>query len=488
MDFRHAAVIDIGSNSCRLVIYDVLGGAVLQSFNEKTLAGLGRGLSETGELSPEGRMMALDVCRRYAAILDGLGVTEIYPVATAAVRVADDGVSFVQEVEQILGCHVQVLSGADEGRISALGVASGFGAVEGLVADLGGSSMELQRLKAGLVKGEGETHLLGPLARATDAELPLEKRKKVVRQVLKSSGLLPLKAGALYAVGGGWRNVAAVHMALVEYPLRVLHGYQLSASDVREVIDAADYARLDKTTRSRLQRVAKRRYDTLLHTAIVLEALMRVARVETVTISAYGLREGVVTDAVGGQFEPGTRLLDALRLFLRPTVGSEAYASELVSFCAPIAAELEASPQTILASCYLGDTGSRMHPDHRSKLVYEQVLRAPYPFLGHQERLFAAHACASRYTFNHQIPAALKALQSTRGQKEARTLGTAMRLAGVFSGRSASILARASLSLSEKELTLNVRETDRDMVSETVKRRLGQLAGLLERRAAITFD
>lgn len=348
--------------------------------------------------------------------------------------------------------------------------------------------MELQRLKSGEIKGEGETHLLGPLARANDADLPLEKRKKAVRQVLKGSGILPLKAGALYAVGGGWRNVAAVHMALVEYPLRVLHGYELSLSDVREVIDAADYARLDKSTRVRLQRVAKRRYDTLLHSAIVMEGLMKTGDVDRVTISAYGLREGVVTDAIGDDVEPETRLIDSLRLFLRPTIGSEAYAAELVKFCAPVANALETPAQTALAACYLGDTGSRMHPDHRAKLVYEQVLRAPYPFLGHQERLFAAHACASRYTFNHQIPAALKALQSTRGQKEARTLGTAMRLAGVFSGRSASILARASLSLSDKELTLNVRETDRDMVSETVKRRLGQLAGLFERRAEIEFD
>ncbi|MEM9939825.1 MAG: hypothetical protein AAF768_13345, partial [Pseudomonadota bacterium] len=149
MDVRRAAVIDIGSNSCRLVIYDVLGGAMLQSFNEKAMAGLGRGLSDTGQLSPEGRTMALDVCRRYAAILDSLGISEVYPVATAAVRVAEDGPAFVEEVESVLGTTVRVLTGADEGRISALGVSAGFGSVDGLVADLGGSSMELQYLKSG---------------------------------------------------------------------------------------------------------------------------------------------------------------------------------------------------------------------------------------------------------------------------------------------------------------------------------------------------
>ncbi|MEM1036420.1 MAG: Ppx/GppA family phosphatase [Pseudomonadota bacterium] len=485
MDVRRAAVIDIGSNSCRLVIYDVLGGAMLQSFNEKAMAGLGRGLSDTGQLSPEGRTMALDVCRRYAAILDSLGISEVYPVATAAVRVAEDGPAFVEEVESVLGTTVRVLTGADEGRISALGVSAGFGSVDGLVADLGGSSMELQYLKSGRVHGEGETHLLGPLARADDADLPLDKRKKAVRQILKTSELLPIKGRDLYGVGGGWRNVAAVHMDLTGYPLRVLHGYQMSIANVREVIDTADFARVDKATRSRLQRVAKRRYETLLHTAIVLEALMKVAKVERVTISAYGLREGVVSDAMGGEDESGTPLNDFLRLFLRPTFETKAYAAGLLQFCTPVAAALNISAQTVETACYLADTGARMHPDHRPNLVYEQVLRAPYPLLDHRERLFAAHACASRYTFKHAIPEDLKALRPEIEQKQARILGTAMRLAGVFSGRSASILARASLEIAETDVILNVTESDRDMVSGTVKRRLGQLAGLLERDAKI---
>jgi exopolyphosphatase/guanosine-5'-triphosphate,3'-diphosphate pyrophosphatase len=487
MEVQRAAVIDIGSNSCRLVIYDVLNGAMLQSFNEKTLAGLGRGLSETRVLSPEGRVMALDVCRRYAAILDGLGVTDIYPVATAAVRVAEDGPTFRAEVEAALGRPLRVLSGPDEGHLSALGVVSGFGEVSGLVADLGGSSMELQVLEAGAVIGQGETHLLGPLARASDADLPLDRRSKVIRHVLRTSGICNDKPTALYAVGGGWRNVAAVHMELSEYPLRVQHGYRLTQSGVREVIDAADYARIDKTTRTRLQRVAKRRYDTLLHTALVLEALMRVTKIREVTISAFGLREGVMTEARVLQAEVGTPLRDSVELFARPSMAAMAYGEELLRFTAPLVKALNLSERATGLACYLADTGTRMHPDHRPKLVYEQVLRAPYPLLDHHERLFVAHACASRYTFNHRIPANLKALQDDRGQKQARLFGTALRLAGVFSGRSASILSRASLEFSNKTLKLKVHEADRDMVSETVKRRLNQLSGLLDRRAEIAF-
>ncbi|MEM7493592.1 MAG: Ppx/GppA family phosphatase [Pseudomonadota bacterium] len=488
MDFRRLAVIDIGSNTCRLVIYDVLGVALLQSFNEKAMAGLGRGLPETGMLSKEGRVIALEACRRYAAILKGLGVSEIYPVATAAVRVASDGVDFVKDVEKSLGRPVQVLSGPDEGRLSASGVVTGLHEVDGIVADLGGSSLELQSLRGGTPRQKGETHLLGPLAFTDADDKPLDKRRKAIKQTLKSSKILTSKTEKLYAVGGAWRNVAAVHMELVGYPLHILQGYKMTASDVREVIDTADFARLDKVTRSRLQRVAKRRYGTLLHTAIVLEALMKLAVTKEVIISANGLREGVVIDALSEAQAVESQLQDFLRLYLRPSFAAETYANELVRFCEPISKVLSISKSVVTAACYLADSGSRMHPDHRPKLVYDQALQAPYPKLGHADRLFVAHACASRYTFKHVIPDALKKLQSEADQKNARILGTALRLAGVFSGRSASILAHAALRLEDQELILQVGQAERNLVSETGKRRLDQLAGLLGLTAKIEFS
>ncbi|MEQ9315278.1 MAG: hypothetical protein RLN72_05455 [Henriciella sp.] len=91
-----SAVVDIGSNSVRLVIYEVTGSAALPYFNEKVLAGLGRGLPETGKLSPEGVSQALAALRRYRAILTGLGVKRVIAVATAAVREAEDGSEFAR--------------------------------------------------------------------------------------------------------------------------------------------------------------------------------------------------------------------------------------------------------------------------------------------------------------------------------------------------------------------------------------------------------
>ena len=201
------AVVDIGSNSCRMVIYEQSGAALIPYFNEKAMAGLGRDLSETGRLSPTGSELALQTFHRFRAITASLNIKNVRAVATAAVREASDGPEFKKRAEAILGAPIKVLSGADEGRLSAVGVSIGFLGPKGLIADLGGTSMELRPVDQDAV---GESFLLGPLARAQDTNLPFEKRRKTMRKILANSEFVKTAAGQdLFAVGGAWRNVAA---------------------------------------------------------------------------------------------------------------------------------------------------------------------------------------------------------------------------------------------------------------------------------------
>jgi len=468
------AVIDVGSNSCRLVIYERAGAALLPYFNEKSTAGLGRGLPETGMLSPDGKKKALKTFRRFNAILSGLGVRKIYAVATAAVREAEDGPAFREEAEHALGVSLRVLSGVEEGRVSALGVATGFRRAKGLVADLGGSSMELQRVGKGADQAAGETYLLGPLARADDQSLPIDKRRKMIGKILATSELLPLQSGRLFAVGGAWRNVAAVHMELSGYPLGVIHGYDLDRKALDQVIKAAS----DVDQQTRLMRVSKRRYETLLHAALVLDCLMERAGADSVHISAYGLREGLVADAEAMAGEDG--LLDTTSLYFKLSDASLAFGDDLFRFVEPVLGQVDLSVDALRATCLMADAGARLHPDHRCQLVFEQVLRAPIPVLTHEQRLFAALAIAARYSFKFEPPPEIAAIIPGQLGADAKLVGTAMRLGGVFSGRSAQILKSACLRLDADELSLRVLEKNRDMVSSTVKRRLQQLANLLQ--------
>lgn len=466
-----------------MVIYEKQGAAILPYFNEKTMAGLGRDLPSTGHLSIEGKAKALDTFRRFGAILSTLDIDKVFPVATSAVREASDGQAFADLAARTLDSPLRVLSGADEGRLSAVGVGLGFTKPSGLVVDLGGSSLELQRLSPDGPVGKGETYLLGPLARSEDAELSLSKRRKIIMRMLAQSPLLPKLKGEIYAVGGAWRNVAAVHMELTDYPLRVIHGYRLDRRSLKLVLNAASGKGGDKQQQDQLKRVAKRRYETLAHATLVLDCLLELSGKDDLSISAYGLREGVLAELDAGQ--ETTPILDTANLYLRLTPDSRAFGEQLSLFLKPLFPYLSHRNRVLELACLMADAGARMHPDHRSQLVFQNILRAPLPGLNHQERLFVAMAAASRYTFKFKVPRALMGLCDDNLVEEARILGTAMRLAGVYSGRSAQILRTASLSITSDTLSLRVLSRNSDMISGTVKRRLKQLAGLLERDVEI---
>src|SRR3974390_1296295 len=144
-----AAVIDVGSNSVRLVLYRVEGRSIWTVFNEKILAGLGRHLAFSGRLNPQGVETAIKALHRFRALVDASGPRRIFAVATAAVREAVDGPGFRRRVEAETGLKLRVLSGDEEARLAALGVLAGAPDSSGVVGDLGGSSLELIKLAQG---------------------------------------------------------------------------------------------------------------------------------------------------------------------------------------------------------------------------------------------------------------------------------------------------------------------------------------------------
>ena len=141
--YRPVSVVDIGSNSVRLVVYDGLRRAPTPVFNEKILCGLGRGVATTRQLNPQGMERALAALRRFRALSRQIGAREVYAVATAAAREAENGPQFVDMAEEALGAHIDVLSGKEEARLAAMGVMAGVTGADGLIGDLGGGSLEL---------------------------------------------------------------------------------------------------------------------------------------------------------------------------------------------------------------------------------------------------------------------------------------------------------------------------------------------------------
>ena len=478
---KRSAVIDIGSNSVRLVIYRLVRSSALPHFNEKVLAGLGRGVTETKRLSKEGRKLALAALSRYEAILSALGVKEVRVVATAAVRVAEDGDQFVKEAEEILGQHIIVLSGMDEAKLSAFGVIAGTFQAEGIVGDLGGSSLEFSRINAGKTEA-GETHLLGPLS--IDPDMDVDDRRKWVRAALKKSPLIKSKPGGVfYAVGGAWRAFAKLHIQMQDYPLHALHGYRLEAREVSQF--ARQTIVSSPVTRSHIRSATGRSPQNIVHAAVVLEQVFDIGRFEQLYVSANGVREGVLAEANAAN--EGDPLIDGIAATAHLDETQYAFGDALHKFVRPVLpidgdlfGHSEKQERIDRAACMLADSGARLHPDHRANLAYDLALRGAYTGATHAQRAFIALAVGCRYYKSFRRPERDRVLMPQSRADRARQLGALMRLGGVFSGRSAPLLEFASLEQIRGKLILNVEESRAAMVSETVRKRLAQAAHRLK--------
>ncbi|MES3028243.1 MAG: Ppx/GppA phosphatase family protein [Pseudomonadota bacterium] len=472
---RQTAVIDVGSNSVRLVIYRLEGRAIWTVFNEKALAGLGRDLPVTGRLSPDGVETALVALRRFRAALSGWDRTDIFAVATAAVREASDGPAFLARVEMETGLRLRVLSGIEEARYAALGVLAGQPDATGVVGDMGGSSLELVHLDAGVPR-DGVTLPLGPFALGAPKPLDVDKMRKVIEGRLNNAGPL-FRTREFHAVGGAWRNLALLHMEMADYPLRVAHQYEMNRSDAVDV--ARFVARQSRGSLERMQGLSKKRFDTLPYSALVLDALIERLGIERIVISAYGLREGLLLEAMPPEEAAQDPLIEGCEALTTVRGLSCDLGMALHAWLDPAFSRLQPvfgprEPILTAAACRLADLGARLHPDHRGELAFEQVLRAPIAGMNHPERAFLACAAFARHSSAPATPepGTVSKVLSVERRQRARALGSAIRLGCDLSGRNASLLSHCTLAIEGDRLVLRAQDGWSDMLlgEQTAKR------------------
>jgi len=481
---RQAAVIDVGSNSVRLVIYRLDGRAIWTLYNEKALAGLGRDLPTTGRLSPDGVEIALTAIRRFRALLDGWSADDVTAAATAAVREAADGPAFLKRVREETGLAVRVLSGEEEARYAALGVIAGQPDAAGVVGDLGGSSLELVRLN-GAAPDDGATLPLGPFALGAPRTLDLDRTRRVIESALGPHGER-FATRHFHAVGGAWRNLALFHMELADYPLHVAHQYELSRADALSVSRLV--ARQSRASLDRMQGLSKKRIETLPYSAVVLEALIEHLGVERVIVSAFGVREGLLLEAMDPEVRARDPLIEGCEALTAARGISSELGGALEVWLTPAFEKLPAvfgarDPVLLAAACRLADLGARLHPDHRADLAFEQVLRAPIAGMSHPERAFLASVAFARHTSAPTPPeaaAVARILRADRRQR-ARALGAAVRLGCDLSGRNPRLLEKSALTVKGEHLRLTAANGWEDMLlGDQTARRAQTLATALK--------
>jgi exopolyphosphatase/guanosine-5'-triphosphate,3'-diphosphate pyrophosphatase len=474
-------VVDVGSNSVRLVVFGGETRSPAYFYNEKVLCGLGADLVETGRLSLEGRERAMAAIRRFVSLAKRMGLSTLDGVATAAVRDAADGMEFVEEVAAQTGLNLRVASGQDEARLAAQGVLLGWPDAEGLVADLGGASLELARI-AGRRTQVGRTLPLGPL-RLSRAGLTARGLDYLIDEALATSAdLFAERPKRLFLVGGSWRALAKIHMARTNYPLDVLHEYELPAE---EMLRAARWvaSKLPEMLAETVSVSSARLAVTPLG-AQVLTRLIRAAKPESVAISAFGLREGLYYEHISPKIRAEDPLLSACQSLERAQARFPGFGVELAQWLAPLIASVPPARQRLVeAACMLNDVSWNSHPDYREQSCFEAVYRANISGVGHRERAFIGAILLYRYKSSKKKPREAPALTilSPEDREEARTIGHAIRLGAMISGSVPGVLASCSLEISDEAVTLTLAPAVAELAGEVMLKRLAALASTMGR-------
>jgi exopolyphosphatase/guanosine-5'-triphosphate,3'-diphosphate pyrophosphatase len=487
-------IIDIGSNSVRLVVYDGAVRAAAPLFNEKVLCGLGRSVASTGKLGRESTERALSALARFHAIARILGVKNLRAIATAAVREASDGRDFIARGEKAAGVRIEVLSGEKEAALAASGIRMGFTSPSGIAGDLGGGSLELIDI-SGETLNEAATLPLGGLRLIDTTGDKLDKALSAADAEVGRVGWLSKGKGRIfYAVGGTWRALAKMHMEGRNYPLRVMHGYAIPAAEAIAFCETVRRAR-KLTQLPGIAEVARARREVLPYGALVLERVLKAIEPSEVVFSVFGIREGLLFDLL----PPHERAKDPLICFCKDYAQmrsrSAEHAGELCAwtdaiFSAEGPNETPAERRLRHAACLLSDIGWRAHPDYRGEQSLNVIAHAGLAGIEHEGRIFLALSVYYRHAGGDSdgpdhFSERLRQTVDKRVQKRARITGAAIRTAHMLSIGTAGVIDECPLNYEGRQIVLTLPPQHADLDGERLRRRFEGLAALLDRDAVV---
>lgn len=477
------AVLDIGSNSVRLVVYERHARSLTPLYNEKFSAALGRGVAKSGRLAEENARRALTAIQRFALVVRLMKVGKVYILATSAVRDASNAADFVASVERIMEGQVRVLSGAEEAHYAALGVVAGIPDFAGVIGDLGGGSLEMSVLPASEAMA-GETHELGVIRMQDDSELNAARAMELARTRLRASELLRNSGFTDFcAIGGTWRSLAKIHQVLGGYPLQMVQNYAAPASEIaelcRDIVAAADAGKPFPGA----SEISSSRRELMPFGAAVLGEIVRVGGFTRVIFSALGVREGYLYELLDARERAVDPLIQASEDLSVLRSRSPAHAADLLAFSDKFfaATGLPESPEERrlrIVACNLADIGWRGHPDFRGQHSVDQVAYGSLTGIDHPGRAFLAEVLAVRYLGPKRKGAnsAILSLNDAAASARAKLIGTIFRVAYPMSAAMPGVLERAGFAFADERLTLTIDGSLAFLDGEHLRGRLDQLA------------
>jgi exopolyphosphatase/guanosine-5'-triphosphate,3'-diphosphate pyrophosphatase len=464
-------IIDIGSNSIRLVIYDQQKRSPVPIYNEKVMCALGKGLASSGMLNPEGVEMGKVALRRFLAMGRNMEIASLYVMATAAIRDAKDGPSFARYLEETYEIDVDIISGKKEAKLGAYGVSSSMYKPKGITGDLGGGSLELVRIDDGTI-GDHASLPLGSLRMIDEAKGDRDKLRKLIDKRFKElSWNDNPKTPNFYAIGGSFRALAKMHMTATNYPLRILHEYKTDSKAFLTFV--RDIASMSPDKMEKYPGVAPRRIPALTGAAIVLEYIIELFKPEQMVFSASGIREGYLYEKLSPYIRNQDGLLASCTEFSIKGGRSTAYGNELYTWMYPLLTEESDKERRLrLAFCLLSDIALHIHPEYRAEWAYHRILFSALNGLTHRERVKLSLALYHRYQFKLKEEWPSLTLLKERDRQWARLVGTSANLAYHLSGSIAGNLHSTGFVLDGKSVELHLSDSMQDVKGDAVKKRI----------------
>jgi exopolyphosphatase/guanosine-5'-triphosphate,3'-diphosphate pyrophosphatase len=476
---KPVAVIDIGSNSIRLVVYEGLARSPTPLFQEKAMCGLGRYLNTTRRLNADKIPDALSSLARFRKLADICGVKErdIHPFATAAVRWAEDGPDFLARAEAACGLPIKVIGNAEEAELAATGILAGFMNPDGIAGDLGGGSLELVH-----VRGKVFEHTVS-LPLGSLSLLDKTHGEKTEAIPLIEAGLAPLewlaegRGESFYAVGGTWRALAKLHMRQTGYPLTAVHGFRLDARKALQI--TARYANNSPSSLSRLDGISAGREETLPFGALLLNMIIRKMQPDDVVFSAFGVREGMIYRLLSDAVRAEDPLLSACENLARLRTRSPVHAKELIGwtdalFVDPGPRETPEERRLRHAACLLSDIAWRAHPDYRGEQSAVLIAQSGLVGVDHPGRAFLALCVYHRYERKlvGELLPKLANMLTRQQQKRALIVGLSVKLAHTLSAGMKGVLPQTALAYEAGKLVLCLPPALAALDGEQLRRRL----------------
>lgn len=489
-DLKPVAVIDIGSNSVRLVVYEGATRAPTPLFNEKVLCGLGRSIATTGRLAADGMRRALRELRRFRALAEQMEVARIEVIATAAAREAENGAEFIEQAERVLQQPIRILTGTKEAEFAALGVVSGIYRADGLAGDLGGGSLELVDVRDGEI-ARAATLPLGGLRLMDASGGNLKKAREIVEGELAKIDWLSKGEGRdFYTIGGTWRALARLHMTQTHYPLSVMHNYRIEAAEALKFA-----ALLDQQSQSSLagiRDISSARRETVPYGALVLERLLKLVKPRAVVVSVLGIREGLLYGMLSEDERSKDPLIAACSDLARRRSRSLDNAYELCFWTDALFGgqgpdETPEQKRLRHAACLVSDISWAAHPDYRGAQSLNLVAHGNFVGVDHPGRAFLALTVYYRNAgvIKDEFSQKLMELVDKETVKRARIIGAALRAAYMVSGAMPGVLPNTPVMYEGNRLIWTLPEPYAKLEGERVERRFKELAGLLDREGVI---